>query len=64
MILTMNKFVFNDENFIQQHGAAMGNRMAPAYANLFMGEYEREALQNYTEKRHLWFRYVDDILMV
>ena len=45
MILTMNNFVFNDEHFIQQHGTAMGTRMAPAYANLFMGEFERKALK-------------------
>ena len=38
MILTMNNFVFNDKHFIQQHayGTAMGARMAPAFANLFM----------------------------
>ena len=39
--------------------------MAPAYAlNLFMGEFERKALQNYTDKPHLWLRYIDDIFMV
>ena len=37
MILTMNNFVFNGEHFVQQHGTAMGTRMAPAFANLFMG---------------------------
>ena len=47
MILTMNNFVFNDEQFIQQHGTAMGTRMAPAFANLFMGEFERKALEGY-----------------
>ena len=60
----MNNFVFNNEHFIQQHGTAMGTRMAPAYANLFMGEFERKALQNYTDKPHLWLRYIDDIFMV
>ena len=28
MILTMSNFVFNDEHFIQQHGTALGTRMA------------------------------------
>ena len=64
MILTMNNFVFNNEHFIQQHGTAMGTRMAPAYANLFMGEFERKSLQNYTDKPYLWLRYIDDSFMV
>ena len=53
MILTMNNFVFNDEHFIQQHGTAMGTRMAPAFANLFMGELERKALGDYVDKPFL-----------
>ena len=64
MILIMNNFVFNDEHFIQRHGKAMGTRMAPAYANLFMGDFEKKAFQNYPDKTHLWLRYIDDILMV
>ena len=64
MILTMNNFVFNGEHFIQQHGPAMGTRMAPAFANLFMGEFEKKALEGYVDKPFLWFRYVDDIFMV
>jgi len=64
MILTMNNFVFNNEHFIQQHGTAIGTRMATAYENLFMGKFERKALQNYTEKPHLWLRYIDDIFVV
>ena len=64
MTLTMNNFVFNDEHLIQQHGTAMGTRMAPAFANLFMGEFERKALEGYVYKPFLWLRYTDDILMV
>ena len=64
MILTMNNFVFNDEHFIQQNGTAMGTRMAPAYTNLFMGEFERKALKAYADQPFLWLQYIDDILMV
>ena len=64
MILTMNDFVFIDEHFIQQHGTAMGTRMAPAFANLFMGEFERNALEGFENKLFLWLRNIDDILMV
>ena len=33
-------------------------------ASLFMGEFERKALQKYADKPHLWPRYIDDISMV
>ena len=49
MILTMNNFVSNDEHFLQQHGTAMGTRMAPAFANLFMGEFEKNAISGYAD---------------
>ena len=39
MILTMN-----EEYYVQKHGTAMGTKMAPAYANLFMGKLEEQAL--------------------
>ena len=42
----------------------MGTRMAPAYANLSMGEFERKALKDYADQPFLWLRYIDDILMV
>ena len=64
MILTMNNFVFNGEHFIQQHGTAMGTRMAPAFANLFMGNFEEKALGGFQDKPLFWFRYIDDIFMV
>ena len=36
----------------------------PAYANLLMGEFETNAINGYAEKPFLWFRCIDDILMV
>ena len=63
-ILTMNNFVFNGEHFVQQHGTAMGTRMVPAYANLFMGNFEEKALGGFQDKPLFWFRYIDDIFMV
>ena len=44
MILTMNNFEFDNNYYIQFHGTAMGTRMAPAYANLFIGYLERKLL--------------------
>ena len=40
MILNMNNFSFNDNHYLQIHGTAMGTKMAPSYANLFLGYFE------------------------
>ena len=42
----------------------MGTRMAPAYANLFMGDLEEKLLAQFPLKPYLWWRYIDDIFMV
>ena len=39
-ILENNVFSFNDEYFLQVCGTAMGTRMAPCYANIFIAELE------------------------
>lgn len=46
---------------IQQQGTAMGKHMAPPNANLFMGQLEKKALENYPQKPHLWLRHIDGI---
>ena len=63
-VLTINNFVFNGEHFVQQHGTAVGTRMAPAFANLFMGNFEEKALRGFQDKPLFWFGYIDDIFMV
>ena len=40
-VLKNNNFCFNGQNFIQTQGTAMGTKMAPSYACLFMGDLER-----------------------
>lgn len=40
-ILKRNNFVFGDKHYLQIHGTAMGTRMAPCYANLFMADLEQ-----------------------
>ena len=48
MILTMNNFSFNNEDYLKKHGTAMGTRMAPSCANinLFMTKFEHQAIDN------------------
>ena len=63
MILTMNNFSFNDNHYLQIHGTAMGTKMAPSYANLFLGFFEANALKNAPFQPHTWLRYIDDIFI-
>ena len=45
LVPTKNPFIFNKKIYLQVHSTATGTRMAPLYANLFMGKLEREFLQ-------------------
>lgn len=64
MILTMNIFEFNNNYYIQKHGTAMGTRMAPSYANLFLAKFETDALMHAPHQPHTWWRFIDDIFMI
>ena len=44
LVLTRNLFEFNEEYFLQVAGTAIGTKMAPAYANIFMSILETEIL--------------------
>lgn len=59
--LTRNDFMFNDESYLQVKGTAMGKRFAPAYANIYMANWETEAFQKCPKKPACYVRYLDDI---
>ena len=63
MILSMNNFSFNNNHYLQIHGTAMGTKMAPSYANLFLGYFEANALDNAPFQPHTWLRYINGIFM-
>ena len=64
IVLKNNVFEFNDNHYLQIQGTAMGIKMAPAHANLFMGKLE-EILKD-TGKPHtiLWKWLIDDIFVI
>ena len=64
IILTRNHFQFAGKMYHQVQGTAMGTKMAPAYANIFMAELEEGLLRNYHTTPILWKRYIDDILCI
>ena len=63
-ILTHNYFSFNSLHYLQVKGTAMGTRMAPSYANLFMGSLEEDFLNSEDSKPDLWLRFIDDIFLL
>jgi hypothetical protein len=45
MVLRKNNFTFNGDHYLQINGTAMGTKMAPSYANIFMGKFEKQLLE-------------------
>ena len=61
MVLTLNCFSFGDNYYKQIDGVAMGTKMGPSYANLFVGFIENTFFSNYHgPKADLYKRYIDD----
>jgi hypothetical protein len=60
-VLKLNNFVFNGDHYLQTSGTAMGTKMAPSYANIFMGQLEKDLLDKAPHKPFSWLRFIDDI---
>lgn len=59
--LEKNDFVFNDKVYLQTKGTAMGKKFAPAYANIYMAQWEETILPKCPKQPTHYFRYLDDI---
>ena len=64
MVLTFNNFEFNNNQYLQVGGTAMGTRLAPSYANIFMADFETKNVYTYTPQPLWWKRYIDDIFVL
>lgn len=64
IVLKNNTFEFDGKCFIQLQGTAMGTKLAPAYANIFMGKLEQTILSSAPLKPSYYKRYIDDILIL
>ena len=63
LVLTLNAFKHNNDFYLQVHGTAMGTRMAPSFANIFMGCLEETFLSTAPEGNAPAFykRFIDDV---
>lgn len=64
LVLSSNYFEHNGKTYIQNRGTAIGTRFAPPYAILALAKFEEDAINNYTLKPWVWWRYIDDIFMI
>ena len=65
LILTLNNFVFNSINYSQIMGCTVGTICAPAYANIFMAQFEKQHIYPYIKNESiLYLQYIDDIFMI
>lgn len=63
LVLHSNNFTFDDKHFLQIGGTAMGTKVAPSYANIFMGELKAKMLETVPFQPFLYLRYIDDIFL-
>ena len=64
IVLKNNVFEFNDNYYLQIQGTAMGTKMAPAYAKLFMGKLEQKLIEKGKQHILIWKRFIDDVFIV
>ena len=63
LVLKNNNFTFDGNHYLQINGTAMGTKMAPSYANIFMGDLEERLLLSSLKQPLSWFRFIDDVDM-
>ena len=63
-VLKNNIFDFNGHFYKQKRGTAIGTKMAPSYAILFMADLEEKLLKASSVSPLVWWRYIDDIFLI
>ena len=65
-VLRLHNFTFNDEEFIQIKGTAMGTRVAPNFANVYMGRFKENFVYKTEWSNYviLLVRLIDDIFLI
>ena len=64
LVLTSNDLTFNGKIYLHKQGTAMGTRMAPNYAIIFMHSIEKEILKNAKLKPRIWHHFIDDVFII
>lgn len=59
--LTKNDFEFDGRFYLQIKGTAMGKKFAPAYANIYMADWEETVFPKCRKLPTQYLRYLDDV---
>ena len=62
--LSHTYFLFQGKYYEQVQGAAMGSPISPLIANIFIKEFEVQALSSFPHPPSLWLRFVDDTFVI
>lgn len=62
IVLKNKSFVFGTEHYLQKMDSAIGTRMAPSYANIFMADPEQSLICTTSKKPYFWMRYMTTYL--
>ena len=57
-VLSYNSFQFDGKNYLQIGGTAMGTRVAPSYANIFMNNFEERQVYTHCLQPAAWYCYI------
>ena len=63
-VLNNNIFEINSKTYQQKSCTAIGTKLTPPYAYIYMDEVEQKFLQTQSKKPLIWLRYIDDIFFV
>ena len=65
LVLTLDNFIFNCQNYLQIEGCAMETKCAPSYANTFMGIFEEKFIYPLINNMiRLYLRFINDIFII
>ena len=64
VVLTNNCFDINGRHYHQKSGTAMGTKLTPSYANLFMTKFEQAHVYTYHLQPTMWKRLIDYIFLI
>ena len=63
-ILKHNLFVLDDKQYLQINDTAVGTKIAPTYANIYMYYIENTFLSTFNLQPTAYFTYIDDIFII
>ena len=68
IVLHHNYFLFKDTFYLQRKGCAMGSKMAPQLANIYMGLFENSFIMNplnpFHQRIKFFKRFLDDLFII